>query len=56
MISLSLFSNKMMIWSFKFLLIRYLVAMYMTVFFMVIDTQDLFAAVKRAFPVISRGL
>jgi hypothetical protein len=45
-----------MIWFLKFLVLRDLVAMYMTVFFMVIDTQDMFAAGKLAFPVISRGL
>jgi hypothetical protein len=46
----------MMIWFIQYLLIGYLVAMYMTVFFMVIDTQYLFAAQKCTFPVISRGL
>jgi len=46
----------MMICSLKFLLLSHLVAMYMTVYFMVIDTQDMFAAWKHTFPVVSRGL
>jgi hypothetical protein len=46
----------MMIHSLKYLLVSYLVAMYMTVFLMVIDAQGLCAARKPAFPVIGRSL
>jgi len=45
-----------MIWCLKFLVLSDLFAMYMTVYFMVIDTQDMCAAPKLTFPVISRGL
>ena len=55
-ISISLCSYKMMIWWIKFLGLRHPVTMYMTVYFMVIDTQDICAARKHTFPVISRGL
>jgi len=55
-ISILFGSYKMMICSLKFLLLSHLVAMYMTVYCMVIDTQDMFTARKHTFPVISRGL
>jgi hypothetical protein len=55
-ISISFGAYKMMIRCLKFLALRHPVAMYMTVFFMVIDTQYLFAALKHTFPVISRSL
>jgi len=55
-ISILFGSYKMMICSLKFLLLSHLVAMYMTVYFMVIDTQDIFAARNHTFPVISQGL
>ena len=55
-ISISFGPYKMMIWCIKFLFLSHLFAMYMTVYFMVINTQDMFAAQKHTFPVISRGL
>jgi len=39
-----------------FLLLRHLGPMYMTVSFMVIDTQDMRAVRKHAFPALSRSL
>ena len=45
----------MMIWNLKFLLLRHLIPMYMTVSLMVIDTQDMRAVRKRAFPARSRS-
>jgi hypothetical protein len=53
--SILFFFTEMMIWFTQFLALIYLVAMYMTVFSMVIDTQDLFAVRKCTFPVIGRG-
>jgi hypothetical protein len=47
---------KMMICNLKYLPLRHLVTMYMTVCLMVIDTQGMCAARKYTFPVISRGL
>jgi hypothetical protein len=55
-ISILFASCKMTICSLMFLPLSPLVAMYMTVYFMVIDTQDMCAARKHTFPVISRGL
>jgi hypothetical protein len=52
--SIGLYS--MMIWNLMHLLLRHLVAMYMTVSLMVIDTQETLAVRKRAFPAIIRSL
>jgi hypothetical protein len=53
---LNIGSYSMMIWNLKFLLMRYLIPMYMTVNLMVIDTQDMRAVRKRAFPALRRSL
>jgi len=45
----------MVIWNLNYSLLRHLFAMYMAVRLMVIDTQEMIAARKRAFPAVSRG-
>jgi len=44
---------RMVIWNLSLSTLSHLFAMYMTVSLMVIDTQVMLAARKRAFPVIS---
>jgi hypothetical protein len=46
----------MVIWNLRQLLLRHLIAMYMTVSLMVIDAQETLAVRKSAFPAISRSL
>jgi len=46
----------MVIWSLMHLLLSHLIAMYMTVSLMVIDTQETLTVRKRAFPAINRSL
>ena len=46
----------MVIWNLTILLLRNLIPMYMTVIFMIIDTQEMLAVRIRAFPVFSRSL
>jgi len=46
----------MVIWSLRQLLLSHLIAMYMTVSLMVIDTQETLAVRKLTFPAISRSL
>jgi hypothetical protein len=43
----------MTIWNLDFLLLRHPLPMYMTVIFMVIDTQDMRAVREHAFPALS---
>jgi len=45
-----------MIWNMRHLLLSHLIAMYMTVSLVVIDTQEALAVRKRAFPALSRSL
>jgi len=42
-------------WNLGFLPLRHLILMYMTVSLMVIDTQDMRAVRKHAFPALSRS-
>lgn len=46
----------MVIWNLTISLLRNLITMYMTVSLMVIDTQEMLAVRKLAFPVFSRSL
>ncbi len=46
----------MVIWNLTISLLRHLIAMYMTVILMVIDTQEMLTVRIRAFPVLSRSL
>jgi len=46
----------MVIWNLTIALLRHLIAMYMTVILMVIDTQKMLAVRISAFSVLSRSL
>jgi hypothetical protein len=46
----------MMIWNLTHLILSYLIAMYMTIRLMIIDTQETVAVRKYAFPAFGRSL